>query len=452
MRPLAPPPLLRLAAALLLAVCGCATHAKRVELSRTAFFANDVALSRTHLEKIADGYRGDRDCAELDLAIIDMAEGDAASAERRLRNVRDRFDALEEKSLAEAAGSYLTDDRVRAYAGEDYERILIRGMLSLCSLMRDGLDAESYSLQLDAKQHSLYQAAAQRLSPEKLPQYPVMPFGYYLRGMLREATFHDYDEAVQNYARVCELRPNVKAFAWDFDRARQGVHSQKGMGVLYVFAAVGRGPRKVAVSEEPTSDALLIADRIVSMVGPYSVPPTIAAIQIPAIEAVPPSVDRVFLRVDGSNIGPTEIIADIEGQAVGAFELNRDQVLARAVARRVIKKATVVAAKDSLQVDPLVSLAMDAAGVAWEATEAPDTRCWGLLPRHIQVLRVELPAGTHVAELLPARSGLRAGPPVRHTVEIVDGANTYLFGNFPDGKLVGRITTNRDAPPAIAAP
>ena len=32
--------------------------------------------------------------------------------------------------------------------------------------------------------------------------------------------------------------------------------------------------------------------------------------------------------------------------------------------------------------------------MAWEASEAADTRCWGLLPDKIQVLRIELPAGT----------------------------------------------------------
>ena len=30
-----------------------------------------------------------------------------------------------------------------------------------------------------------------------------------------------------------------------------------------------------------------------------------------------------------------------------------------------------------------------------ELPEAADTRCWGLLPDKIQVLRIELPAGRH---------------------------------------------------------
>ena len=43
----------------------------------------------------------------------------------------------------------------------------------------------------------------------------------------------------------------------------------------------------------------------------------------------------------------------------------------------------------------MTSVALDIAGIAWEATEAADTRCWGLLPEKIQVLRIELPAGRH---------------------------------------------------------
>src|SRR5688500_3440388 len=41
----------------------------------------------------------------------------------------------------------------------------------------------------------------------------------------------------------------------------------------------------------------------------------------------------------------------------------------------------------------LAGLGFDALGVAWEATENADTRCWSLLPDKIQVVRLELPAG-----------------------------------------------------------
>ena len=106
----------------------------------------------------------------------------------------------------------------------------------------------------------------------------------------------------------------------------------------------------------------------------------------------------------------------------------------------MIKKAAVYATKDYVEADnPLADFALSAVGVAWEATEAADTRCWGLLPREIQVVRVELPAGTHDIQLLPvlpSRSAV-AGP--HQSVTIEDGRNTYLLACFPGPVSVGRV-------------
>jgi hypothetical protein len=375
--------------------------------------------------------------------MIDLTKGDAASCERRLRKVRDNFDFLEQESITENAASYIADDRTRAYAGEEYEQILLRAFLAISNLFNGGVDAEAYSLQLDDKQHHIYEAAYERLGEEKIARYPIVPFGFYIRGMLREATFHDYDEAVSNYAKVCELYPNTPAFAFDLRRASHGVHSSPGTGVLYVFALTGQGPQKIASKEQPTSDALLIADRIISAAGPFTLPPTIAPIQIPAIAVTPSAIDRVLVSVDQKPIGPTDTIANINYMAMQAFELNRNEILARAVARRVVKKASVVVAKDAMNTDPLVSLAMDAAGVAWEATEVADTRCWSLLPGEIQVIRIEVPCGHHRIGLRAMNAGNPFGSEHVSDVEIRDAQNTYVLANLPNDRVIGEVTVSK---------
>ncbi|HUG68587.1 MAG TPA: hypothetical protein VMM76_12610, partial [Pirellulaceae bacterium] len=112
--------------------------------------------------------------------------------------------------------------------------------------------------------------------------------------------------------------------------------------------------------------------------------------------------------------------------------------------RRVLKKAAVYAAKDALAVDDgLTNLAFDAAGVVWEATEKADTRCWGLLPESIQVVRLELPAGTHQLTLRPARRGQPIGRAHATQVEVLDGRNTYVLASFPAQNLVGQILTSQ---------
>jgi hypothetical protein len=83
------------------------------------------------------------------------------------------------------------------------------------------------------------------------------------------------------------------------------------------------------------------------------------------------------------------------------------------------------------------------AGIAWEATESADTRCWGLLPDTIQVLRVELPAGQHEVDLQPLVSLNAAGHRQAQSVEIANGRNTYLLAVVPDNQVVGQVLVSR---------
>ena len=118
-------------------------------------------------------------------------------------------------------------------------------------------------------------------------------------------------------------------------------------------------------------------------------------------------------------------------------------IIARAIMRRIVKKGTVYAAKEVADVNPWISLAMDVGGIVWEATEAADTRCWGLLPEKIQVLRLELPEGEHEIALTPqGDNGYRLGKKQTQTVRVHRGRNTYMLANFVDERLVGKIITN----------
>lgn len=453
-----------LAACLLVLIStGCSTHSKRISQPRNLFYDGQLKACREGLEKLSKSNRHDRDVVNLDLAVVDLLSGQPKQAEAKLRDVRDRFELLEQDSIAEKTVSMWTDDQVRSYAGEDYEKILIRVFLSLSSLMQDGFDAESYTLQIQEKHEALAELFAKRNPPpEESPpdsnhpeviapkkshgkEYQPLPLGFYMRGMLREATHRDYDDAIRNYEIASSLLPACVPLQWDLARARNGVHSQPGHGVVYVFAMVGRGPYKIEVAEQPTSDALLIADRIVSAVGPYKLPPTVAPIKIPDIAVPPSDVDSVGIRVDGHSIGPTTSLANIEQLAVSTYRANRNSVIARAVARRVIKKATIAAAKSGMGKDGLTALGMDVVGIAWEATEAADTRCWGLLPRDIQLLRVEAPAGDHQLQLNALLGNRPVGPAQSTQVRVVDGLNTYVICWFPDARSVSQIMCSNRA-------
>lgn len=426
---------------------GCATHERRLLAIRDGFYSGDLIEAETAVD---DGLKRDRRDGEvllLERSVVELAEGRAKEAEKSLRTVRDRFEELERARFGKAAISLLTDDTYKAYCGEDYEKVLIRAFLSISSLLGDGQDAGAYALQVTDKQQQIIAAAAKDADKDgKNPKlaYKQVALGPYLHGLIREATHSNYDDAARASSLVVRWRPEFRYGQADLERARHGRHSAPGNGVLYVFALVGRGPYKEETMELPTTVSLLIADRIISATNQYSLPPTIAPVKVPKIVVPANYITNVGVSIDGRYAGPTETITDIGRMAIEQHEAVYPQIIANAVVRRVVKKAVVLGAKEALGANQstMTSIALDVVGVAWEATEAADTRCWGLLPEKIQVIRVELPAGQHVIGLQPPSQYGGGGSAEQQSVTILDGRNTYLLANFPDSRLVGKITTN----------
>jgi hypothetical protein len=138
-----------------LLAAGCTTHAHRLAEARQLFHRGELDAATQALEKAESHWHRDKDCLKLDRAMIDLVSGRPKDAETRLREVRDQFDYLSQTELSESALSMLTDDKQRAYAGEDYEQVLIRVFLALANLMSDGEDAAAYSWQIEEKQAAI---------------------------------------------------------------------------------------------------------------------------------------------------------------------------------------------------------------------------------------------------------------------------------------------------------
>lgn len=432
---------LRYACALVLLVTsGCATHVNQLTKVRELYCAGDLTAATTSVDKALKRPHNDGDVLRLEHAMLDLCEGRTREAEQTLRQVRDRFDTLEQTSVGRSALSMLTDDNMRDYPGEDYERVLVRAFLALSNLMNGGEDAQAYSLQITDKQQQIIDAGKDRDGENQKLAYKQVALGPYLRGMLREETHSNYDDVQRASATVVSWQPNFAYGLQDLERARHGHHSAPGNGVLYVFALTGLGPYKEETMELPSTVALLIADQILSATNKYTLPPTIAPIKVPKVVVPPNQIDRVRVFVDRQHVGETATITNIAQMATEQYEAVYPEVIARAVVRRVVKKGVIYGTKTAMNIDrnSLWDIGLDVVGVAWEATEAADTRCWGLLPEKIQVLRVELPQGEHEIALQGIGSRLPGTPRVER-VSIVNGRNTYMLANFPDMDAVGKV-------------
>lgn len=431
----------------LLAACltlnGCATYADRLEQVRGAFVTGDLAAADKCLEE-GMRRRCDRDVLTLDRAMIQLCSGKPREAEQTLRASRDRLDHLEQRVLGEKALSMLTQADAEAYAGEDYEKVLTRTFLCLTNLMTDGGDATAYALQVGEKQQQIIDAGAQKDGTNPKLSYSRVAIGPYLHGALREQ-LHAYDDAERAATIVCSWQPDFSYGQQDLQRTRTGAHCAPGCGVLYVFTLVGVGPHKVEQVEVPSTVSLLIADRILSAVGNQTLPPNIAPIKVPMVVKTAHQVGSIGVAIDGKPTGQTATITDVGTMAVDQYATIYPRVVAEAVVRRIVKKGVIYGAKELTGVEKYsaAGFAFDLLGVVWEASENADTRCWGLLPDKIQVLRLELPAGKHEIGLQGLNAGsFPLGRATTHTVEVVDGRNTYLLGNFPHGNLVGQVLTN----------
>jgi hypothetical protein len=426
---------------MIVGLVGCSSHTDRLRGARELYYRGELSAAEAVLAESQEKKPGEADVLLLDRAMVSLAQGNAQQAERQLREVRDHFDHFEQKSLAEGAVSFLTDDTTRAYPGEDYEKILIRVFLSLSNLMAGGGDAIAYAHQIDDKQQQIVQNGADSSGENPKLAYRRLAIGPFIHAMLREESHASYDDVARSHQLVVNWEPDYRDGQTHLQRALHGRHSQPGNGVAYVLVMVGRGPYKVEAIEPISSTALLIADRILSATGEHTLPPNIAPIKVPAVITTTTPIAEVMVAIDGQPQGTTATLTNIGDLCVAHYQATYHSVLARAVVRRVVKKAAVVASKEALGIErnSFANFAMDVGGIAWEATENADTRCWGLLPDEIQVLRLELPAGSHQLSLQARGRDGKTGPPRQLSIDVPNGRNTYVLANFPGMQAVGKV-------------
>ncbi len=434
----------------LLLAAGCATHADRLREVRMQFYQGSLETAAITLDKDISNYPREAEAFKLDRAVVELAAGRPKEAEKFLREARDALDYNSQASLAEKAGSMLTDDTHTAYAGEDYEKVLVRAMLALSNLMSGGEDATAYALQVsDIQERIIANGAEEGARENPKLSYQRVALGEYIHGTINEASRLDYNEAARSYMKVCSWEPDFPFGRYDVDRAMHGHHSQQGDGVLYVFALVGRGPYKEEAVEVAATISMFAASAVVNATANHTIPPSVAPIKVPRVVVYHNPMNSVFVSADGRPVGPTATITDVGRLAVDQYQAIYPRVVVRAVVRRAAKEGIVYGAKEALktQNNSWANLAMDIGGIAWQATESADCRCWGLLPDRIQVLRLEMPAGDHQIHLQPD-GGFGGLLGADATVRIEPGRNTYLMGVFADGHPIGKLLSSSGPAPA----
>jgi hypothetical protein len=111
--------------------------------------------------------------------------------------------------------------------------------------------------------------------------------------------------------------------------------------------------------------------------------------------------------------GEALLSADLSGAMIREFNGRAPGILVKAVARAAVKYTIVNALADDSEVAQVVGNAITA------LLERADTRSWTLLPSNVQIVRLELPAGTHQV-VVEFGTGQSAMPPL-----VLDDVEVY---------------------------
>jgi hypothetical protein len=464
---------------LLWLITGCHSAGKHQLSAITSFDQGVPADAVAAFDLAAEARGAEAELIAADQAIALLMAGDPARCETSLKNTREQIDFLSQKDLTEQTRSVLTDDQAISWSGREFELRMIDNLLVLANLMGNHQDAFAYSSQAMERVYSdqTQLPGADRAQPamvtvghseEAVPVPPPPPrfapnaLAAYLQAAIRSENPMDGDLTTTAIQQV-SFWNGKQALAKNNNSAahsgKLGTLSPRGHGVLHVVTLVGRVTDWKSERAMPTTSALLIADQILSAVGDHTLPPTVAPVLIarPVDEASRHPFVTVAQVQGQSAVAPVRstTLVDLNTAAFDSYQADRDEQLARAVARRVIKKGAVYAAKNQMSVagGSGTDLLLNLGGIVWEALEKADTRHLQLLPERIEVLQMQLPEGQHVIQLSTALSGTAGAADNRNAIAVPifidDGRNTLVVCFRPKDRFAGSILRSDSNPPML---
>lgn len=451
---------------------GCQSTATLQQTANSQFDAGRPQQAIEALREASEKRNAETEILQADLAIAELMAGNPKQGERQLKLVQEELDFLSQKDLKEQTLAVLSDSRSIAYSGREFEDAMVRNLLTVSSLVSDKQDAFAFASQ--AMEIATADFQQQRPLDEPVEQSPgtsshqTMTVGHHITtGAAPHTEAKKSPHALAAYLHAIVHSENAmdrqltsnsirQISHWSADQTSPelsafGTLTPEQHGGLHVITFSDRITDWVPEKAMPTTAALLLADQILSATGNYSLPPTVAPVQLarPASQSCQ-NPYLTAIQVGGQpSLITGQTLLDLNHAAWDSYQADRDKQIANAVARRIVKKAAVYATKDQMQVqggsevDALLSLG----GVIWESLEKADTRHISFLPGRIEVVNTALPVGQHTIHLtaLPANQNQPSRAPqssVTVPVDIQNGRNTIILCFRIGHRYVGHVLTS----------
>ena len=367
----------------------------------------------------------------LDSAMVRLQCGRYDAAQRFFHEAERTADRLWTESISRNAASLLINDYMRPYPGEDYERAMIHLMSAIGYLqMGQPEEARVETRRLDTLLHLYNDKYIEK------NVYKEDAFGRYLSGMLNE------DDSAVDDAFIDYL---LAARAYEDYKKAYGTRLPQALAedLLRVGAAVGRAEEAASAlgnnrefSEIPARDAGK-RGRVVyihfSGDAPEKVQDTLfiptgrgpITLAFPKMVVRPPACGggRLILQNDATLVElGTELVEDINRIAVKNLNDRKGRVIARTLARAVVKQLAIegAAIQGDAETAEAIRVILNALNLF---VERADIRSWRTLPGEIHMARDYVPPGTYEAVLSSCGQRTVLAEPL----QVEAGRTRYLF-------------------------
>ncbi len=388
-----------LAAALLATLAGCAGYRQELEngIRQAEAGQFDAALGSLEASSLAGNGRN-RLLYLLEKGQLLRLKGEY----RRSNEIFEEADLLMEelftRSLTAEGLSFLSNDNVIPYVGEDYESAYLSYFKALNYLALDDLEGARVECRRVDEKLNYYSDSYGGKNV-----YKEDPFLRLLTGLIYEAegdsnnAFIAYRKSLETY-RAYRGKYGVEAPRLLWDRL---LTAAKRVGFLEEYRTLRQ--EALAAGIEPVeggpvaaiivNTGLIPAKREEAVVFPSGKGfPVKLALPAFAERRAAPSVPE--LRINGEPIASTECAQDLAAVARQSLEDKKGRVLAKMIARAVAKQ--LAARQAEKEFGPLAGLTAQLGALL---TERADLRSWSFLPGEIHLAVVSLTPGSHTVTL-----------------------------------------------------
>ncbi len=344
----------------------------------------------------------------LDLGLTRHQAGQFEESNRAFLKADEVAEIKDYTQLSVEAAVLISSDLLKAYKGEEFENVMISTYLAMnYALLGKSEDARVEARRVNRK--------LERMVTEGKRKYQQNAFARYLSGILYEAD-GNWNSAYIDYKKTWELNRDAPGLGkalwrvarrggfredlprWEGEYGEEVRSAAPPRAEIIVFYQNGISPRKL-----PNPD--------------FSSLPRFYSRKNPAVAA------QVELVGQSGVQAKTQMLYDIEQVAIQNLEEKYGSLVAKKLAGLIVKETLA----DQIERSTKSPLAGFLARVAMYASDQADCRSWALLPKDLQMARLEVQPGVHEIRLTPLGPfGERLEPLPGKVVSVAAGQKVFV--------------------------